>query len=380
MDNGFSSDDYVYSQLADLLRVQIAHGDLEGKIPGIRELAQQYSVNFKTANKAVSMLVEEGLLHRLQGRGTFVTEKTSQGDQVVGSIGFVITDITNPYFAQLAQSVQKVAYEQKISVFVNTDHSSTDRLEQILDTYQQRKIQLVIVHGGVVRHRSALDALVTCGIPLVGIHTHLAAIDDVWPDVRAGAQLVTEHLIERYGPNVGLVSGSDDPVRETGRFRGFRDAILRSRNTVDFRYVVETEPTFRGGYQAIVALLQQDGLPKALLFYNQIMAMGGVSALIAHGVQVPRDLAVASIDDGINAEQMLVPTTTVALPFEETARHALYLAQRRLQNPTAPVIDIRVMPRLVVHETSSIELPKGSGYGEVNPVDGVPQKLDLLTG
>lgn len=375
MSNRYNSDDYVYSQLADLLRAQIAHGNLDGKIPGIRELAQQYSVNFKTANKAVSVLVDEGLLHRLQGRGTFVTEQTSAGVHAESSLGFVITDITNPYFAQLAQSVQKVAYEHKISIFVNTNHSSTDRLKQILETYQQQKIQLVIVHGGVVRHSSARDALFSCGMPLVGIHTHLTSIDDVWPDVRAGAQLVTEHLIEKYGTNVGLVSGSGDPVRETGRFRGFRDALLRYGSTVDLNYVVETEPTFRGGYQAVVALLQQNGLPKALLFYNQIMAMGGVSALIAHGVQVPQDIAVASIDDGINAEQMLVPTTTVALPFEETARHALYLAQRRLSNPVAPVIDIRVMPRLVVHETPSIEIP--TSFGNEN---GIPAKLDMVTG
>ncbi len=351
MQNIFTSEDYVYNQLADLLRSQILRGDLEGKIPGIRELAQQYSVNFKTANKAVSLLVDEKLLYRLKGRGTFVAETTASREKHA-IIGFVITDIINPYFAHLAQAIQEMAHEQNISVFVDTNHSSTDRLKQILNTYRRRNVQLVIVHGGVVRHASALDALMDSSFPIVGIHTHLQTIDDVWPDVRSGAQLATEHLITGCGINIGLVSGSDDPVRETGRFEGFRDAIHSTGNTVDFRFVVETEPTYRGGHQAVLDMLDQNGLPKALLFYNQIMAMGGVSALLSRGIQVPGDVAIASIDDSINEAQMLVPTTTVALPFDKTASHTLDLARRRMTNPAAAPMSIRVMPRLIVRESS----------------------------
>ena len=222
----------------------------------------------------------------LKGKGTFVAETTPAREKHA-IIGFVITDIINPYFAHLAQAIQEMAHEQNITVFVDTNHSSTDRLKQILNTYRRRNVQLVIVHGGVVRHASALDALSDSGFPLVGIHTHLQTIDDVWPDVRSGAQLATEHLIAQCGVNIGLVSGSDDPVRETGRFEGFRDAIHSHGESVDFRYVVGTEPTYRGGHQAVLDMLDQDGLPKGLLFYNQIMAMGGVSALLSRGIQVP---------------------------------------------------------------------------------------------
>jgi DNA-binding GntR family transcriptional regulator len=69
MNDLFDADDYIYIQLANLLRSQIENGYLQGKIPGIRHLAQQYSVNFKTANKAVSLLVQEGHLYRLRGKG-----------------------------------------------------------------------------------------------------------------------------------------------------------------------------------------------------------------------------------------------------------------------------------------------------------------------
>lgn len=99
-------------------------------------------------------------------------------------------------------------------------------------------------------------------------------------------------------------------------------------------------------------MIERGDVPKALLFYNQIMAMGGVSALIGRGYEVPGDVAVVSIDDSIDTAQMLVPTTTVALPFDETARHALYLCRRRMTNLEAAPLSIRVAPRLIVRESS----------------------------
>lgn len=241
MRNSFTSEDYVYIQLADLLRSQIVYGDLSGKISGVRELAQQYSVNFKTANKAVSRLVSEGILYRLQGKGTFVAD-TVAAKEKFALVGFVITDIINPYFAHLAQAVQRIADEQNITVFVDTNQSSDDRLKQILASYRKRRVQLVIVHGGVVRKKSALDILTDSGFPLIGIHRHIKTIDDVWPDVRSGAQAATEHLIAQYGDSIGLVSGSDDPVRQTGRYEGYRDAILSQGGTIDFVSLPKPSP------------------------------------------------------------------------------------------------------------------------------------------
>src|SRR3954470_21421446 len=63
---------YKFQRLREKLRSAIATGELNGKLPGERQLARRFRVNAKTLSKALTDLAAEGLLERSIGRGTFV--------------------------------------------------------------------------------------------------------------------------------------------------------------------------------------------------------------------------------------------------------------------------------------------------------------------
>jgi len=65
----------LYEQLAAILRAQIQSGELSGRIPSIRHLAQEYEVAMGTANRAVSMLRDEGLVVMRVGRGGYAVKR-----------------------------------------------------------------------------------------------------------------------------------------------------------------------------------------------------------------------------------------------------------------------------------------------------------------
>lgn len=355
MNDQFSSEDHIYIQLANLLRSQIEHGYVSGKISGIRDLAQQYSVNVKTANKAVSLLVKEGHLFRLRGKGTFVAEGTSAED-THARVGFIVTDIVNPYFAHLAQALQDIASQHNMTVLINTTHGSVEALRQILNSHQTHNSQLLIVQGGVARNKEHFEIISNSGIPVIGLHTRIPAIDDVWSDMRAGSQLATSHLIEQRGALVGYISGSDEPVEKTGRFHGYRDALVSKGYNVDMRFVAETDPTYRGGHNTVLKMIDSGYFPEALLFYNQIMAMGGMSAIINRGLEIPKDVAICSIDNSIDISQMLIPTSTVDFSAIEAAQQALQLCRRRLISPGTTSIHARIAPSLILRDSSYTEI------------------------
>jgi len=62
----------AYVQLADLLGARIESGDLAGRVPGERELANEYGVAYGTVRRAMNVLRERGLIETVHGRGTFV--------------------------------------------------------------------------------------------------------------------------------------------------------------------------------------------------------------------------------------------------------------------------------------------------------------------
>jgi hypothetical protein len=65
-----------YRMIANDLHQKIKVGKYLSKIPGERELAEIYNVHVLTANKAVSILVDEGILERSRGRGSFITSQS----------------------------------------------------------------------------------------------------------------------------------------------------------------------------------------------------------------------------------------------------------------------------------------------------------------
>ena len=228
MNELFKQDQHVYVQVANLLRSQITCDQLKDKIPSIRELSKIYSINFKTANKAVSLLVKEGLVHRVKGKGTFVVDNYVQKTEYP-LIGYIVSDIINPNFAYVAQTVQEYAHRKNMSVLVNTTSRKISRLKEILDLYEKNKVEAIIIQGGAIRDKLSQDIMKAVKIPIIGEHTHLPDIDDVWLDVRAGAQMAVTHLLENFGPSIAYISGSDEPVERTGRFQGYRDALLSKR-------------------------------------------------------------------------------------------------------------------------------------------------------
>lgn len=69
-----SNPDPLYVQLADILRGQIQRGELTGRVPSIKTLSQEYGVAMGTADKALAVLRDEGLIRSVIGRGAFVVE------------------------------------------------------------------------------------------------------------------------------------------------------------------------------------------------------------------------------------------------------------------------------------------------------------------
>ena len=340
----------VYVRLADVIRSQILAAQFTERIPSVRALADEYAINFKTVQKALDLLVDEGLLYQVQGKGTFVARQTSHLEPTL--CGLVLPDFVNPYFARTAESLEEVGSQQGIAFLLNAVGRQPSRLRSVLETYRKRGVRVAVIHGGALRNEANREVLRSSSLTLIGFHTRSIEMDDVWPDVRAGAQLAADHLLDSFGGEVAFVSGSDDPIEETGRFRGYRDSLLSHGLRVNPSLLLEVAPTYKGGYQAVKSLVDRSTIPRSIIFYNQVMAMGGMNALRSLQLRVPEDVAAVGIDDSVNVEEMVLPTSAISFPFETAARQTVTLVQRRLSHPDQDPISIRLPPKLIVRQSS----------------------------
>jgi DNA-binding LacI/PurR family transcriptional regulator len=346
MSDELNRNELIYIQLANLIRNEIAHGEKE-KVASLRDLAYRFSVNYKTVNKAINILIEEGSLYRVRGKGTFVNRNKVNPIENL-RIGFLIPNIINPYFAYLAHITESIAFKQNIIITVATTGDNSDKITTIMKEFKSQGINIIILHGGVLKTGVGLNVISKFGIPIVGMHCDLDTIDNVSPDLRRAAFLGTDYLISKYGSQIGYVSGSIDPIYETGRFFGYKEAFQHNNAQINNDFILQADPTFRGGYLSASQFIKRDVLPRAILFYNEIMAMGAISAFQEKGLQIPDEIAIMGIDYSIPTDQMLIPIPTVSLENLIVAQSTLDLCKRRVADPTAEQIRKKIAPLLIV--------------------------------
>lgn len=339
----FKTNEPVYKQVADLLRRDIASGRLSDKIPGERELSTHYGVNFKTANKAVSTLVEKGLLARIRGKGTFVARGGKRTK--LETIGLLVPQLQNPYFAKCVEAIERAATKAGISVLLNTTHSPCDA-GRFVEALSHRGAHGLIVNGDPIALRKHAPAF-----PIVGFGAGTPDSDYVTADVGEGARLAMEHLIARFGGEIGYigaVAGNSDE-----RIQGYRTALAAGRFPVRSQWIQIAAQDYRGGYSAAKTLLSRKPRPRSLFVYNDYMAIGAERAIAELGLRVPGDVAVMGFDDSANPGDMVVPTTSVRFSYEKLARSLLLLVKRRTQSPDASPRLIHIAPKLMVRQSTS---------------------------
>ena len=149
-----------------------------------------------------------------------------------------------------------------------------------------------------------------------------------------GERALTTHLIADHGlRRLAFVGGAEDSPDAAARFRGFQDALAEAGLPVPAEPAVRGDFTQAGGRAALRGLLDHGPLPRALVFANDQMALGGYDVLERQGIRVPEDVAVVGFD-GIPLGRVVRPgLTTVTQPMRRLGETAVELLVERLADP-----------------------------------------------
>jgi LacI family transcriptional regulator len=229
------------------------------------------------------------------------------------TLGIILPDMTNPFFAILAKAATDVARSSGKSVFImNTDEDPALELAAI-DSLHGEEIVGVIVVGSRLPDRKLLEAVSAFeSAVLVNRDCAGPGLGSVNVLDRVGAAKAIEYLASTGRRRIGLVAG---PVVATGarrRIAGYRDGLAGSGIPFDGSRVQRCVPTIEGGAEATRRLLAKARDLDSILAYNDLVAIGVLRALEEAGLSVPRDIAVIGTDD--------VPYAAMVKPALSTVR------------------------------------------------------------
>lgn len=286
------------------------------------------------------------------------------------TLGFVLPDISNPFFSEVARGLENAAYDAGYTMLFGNAMDDESREVDYLRTLIDRRVDglVVIPVGGADRW---VAEVATAAIPTVILDraTTAPSLSSVTVDNEAGAFGATAHLIAHGHSRIGLVAGPDSLEPSAGRARGWaralteagQDESLSARAAVGFGRMQ--------AYWAALELLGTDNRPSAIFVASDEQSAGVYRAAAELGLRIPEDLAIASFD-GIESSAFSVPSlTTVQQPIDDAAAVAVRLLLERIEDPSVLPAQEVLQPSLVVrrscgcHETPAArDHELGSGH------------------
>lgn len=327
--------------------------------PGIRQVASEAGVSVGTVSTylnhpdRVAAATAERIAAAIETLG-FV--RSSAGRQlrlgVSSVIGYVSPDVSNPHFAEIAEEVERRAGERGVSVFFANSHGDASREDAYLDAFEQQQVRgLLVASYRPIEER--LAAIRSRGTPsvLVGQRAASPAQPSTSVDDVSGGRQAAEHLVRIGCRRPAFVGGPFGIRQVTDRLEGARAAAGATALEV-FEVPERTLAAGRAVAHEILVRPAHDR-PDGVFAANDLLALGVLQALVAGGVEVPREVAIVGYDDNEFAEASLIPLTSVRARHEDFGAAAVDLLFDAIEHGAVAEPHRVFEPALVVRESTA---------------------------
>ncbi|MDU0968021.1 MAG: LacI family DNA-binding transcriptional regulator [Actinomycetaceae bacterium] len=268
------------------------------------------------------------------------------------TIGMVVLDIANPFFAEAAVAVEDTLSDAGLLMTLSSSRSDVDHEAQLLESLKAAKVRGILLTP-CSEDVALAESIAGDGIPVVlmDAQTDSPLLSSVAVDDEHGAYLAIQHLVEAGRRRVVFLNGPhairQARSRSRGAARAWEDAGRDPADLVEIECDAFRAPDAQREATKVLA----KGMIDAFFCGNDLMAMGAYNALRAARLRIPEDVAVVGFDDTPMAAQFATPLTTVRQPLRELGSAAAALLLRE----DAPVEHVSLPPRLVVRESTAGE-------------------------
>ena len=270
------------------------------------------------------------------------------------TIGLVVTDITNPFFAELAVSIETQLDEAGYALLLSNTRDLPEKQERLLRAMNSRQIDGLLFCPAEGTTGDTIAMLDAWGVPcvLVARQVQEAQFDYAGADNYAGARMAVAYLVEKGHTRIAFVGGKHGSSARMERERGMKEALEEQHLAFDDALSVSSPVSRQGGYAAIRSVLDQEHPPTAALCYNDVVAFGVMLGLQSRGLTPGQDFAIVGFDDIEDAALVRPALTTVAIKPREIGNMAISLLLERIQNPTKENHHRVLSPRLIVRDSA----------------------------
>jgi LacI family transcriptional regulator len=273
-----------------------------------------------------------------------------------GTIGAIISDITNPFFSDLVKGIDHVVHNlpNRVNVMLCNTEEDPAKERAYLDVLMEKRVDgLIVAPAG--DNGAYFQSLIEQSFPLVFVDRSLPGInvESVEVDNLGAAAMTIRHLIDQGHRRIAVLRATLQANSIGDRLRGYERAMADAGLAAVPELVVECASAIVSAQVGGSRLLDLDPLPDAVFCTNNFMTLGMVRAINARGLRCPEDIAIAGFDDFLWADAFRPRITAVAQPSVEMGEEAARLLMSRIDKTRiGPPVHRLLDTSLVVRESS----------------------------
>jgi LacI family transcriptional regulator len=330
--------------------------------PTIADVAREAGVSMMTVSRVINnkgpvsaatrQQVQE-VIDRLNYRPSGIAH--SLATKQTGTLGLIIPDVSNPFFADVARGAEHIAYAEGYNIFLCNTEEDPQRELAVMASLEEKRVDGVVVISRLQSEQlsDALQYLPTAvvinresrknGLPVVGT----VRLDDV-----SGGELAVRHLISRGHRRIGFLAGPVTSFSGQARTKGYQQALQAAGISFDPAWKYHCSPTVEGGQAAARELILTHPEITALFCFNDLVAVGALQACAELGRPVPNHMAVVGYDDVPLAALVTPSLTTCRAPRYELGAEAVRLLLKQIREEAKTGQEIILQTRLVIRSSA----------------------------
>ncbi|GAB3694651.1 LacI family DNA-binding transcriptional regulator [Spirosoma flavus] len=277
------------------------------------------------------------------------------------TIGLIIADISNPFFANIARIVEDEAKKIGYTVIIGSSDETADKSWDLISVFLNRQVDGFIIVSAeasdeqvhYLKDKNVSFVLLDRHFP--EIQTDFVSLNNYKAALDAGV-----HLLENGYKNIGLIAYKSGLFHMKERIRGYREALEQHGVTFRPEWLIEVgfdtiEQEVKAG---IDAMLASQAPINALIFATYRLAISGLKYINELGLKVPDDLAIVSFGQAEAFDLYYCPITYLQQPMDDLGKMAVSVLANKLKHPQEPQKQVLMEAQLIARDSSRRKLPK----------------------
>jgi len=319
------------------MKKKITIGDI-AKALGVSKTTVSFVLNGKARDIQISQELEKRVRDYIQEVG-YVPNQYAQGlrNGRTRTIGMLVEDISDSFFAAIARQVEEKAYEKGYQIVYSSTENDSRKTKELLEVYRNSRVDGYII-APPPAVEAEVQALIKDGFPVVLFDRTLPGIetDSVMVDNFESAYGAMEHLISNGFKRIAFITLSSDQVQMLERERGYLQAMSAIGSPYTIKRIKYQDDKERS-IQEIMQFLNTHSYIDAVFFATNYIAENGLEAMNKLQLRIPEDMAVMVFDDN-NMFRLFSPSiSAIAQPIQQIAAQAIDLVLDRLVDKKAAV-------------------------------------------